>query len=153
MTESQITTEANNVTPPLKNTNAMKCIWNGIAGPSVQTLDMRTVMGATNAYVDGSHYLTLAADGRKVYVAFGSSAGTIDPNAIGNGITVCWPIPDGTTRDVRPVSGYERATGVSTLCAYNVLHYTTGTGASSGYLRLYRSSLGPGQDAGEFKAP
>lgn len=149
MTESMITTEANNVTPPLKNSVAMKCIAVLIYGPSTQTVDLNTLFGK----LDNGHYLTLRADGGKVYVAFGSSVGTIDEVATGNGITAAWPIADGENLPVRPIFGEERATGVATLVNYNVLHFKGATGAATGYLRMYRSSLSQNQEAGMFRAP
>ena len=150
MTESMITTEANNVTPPLKNSVAMKCIAVLIYGPTTQTQDLTALFGK----LDNGHYLTLRADGGKVYVAFGSSAGTIDESAVGTGITAAWPIADGENLNVRPIGGGdERATGVATLCAYNFLHFKGATGAATGYLRMYRSSLSQNQEPGMFRAP
>jgi len=149
MTESQITTEANNVTPPLKNSTAMKCIAVLIYGPATQTQDLTALFGN----LGNGHYLTLQADGGKCYVAFGTLAGTIDESATGNGATVCFPIADGQQLPVRPVSGNERATGIATLVNYNILHYKGATGAATGYLRMYRSSLTGNQDAGVFGAP
>ncbi len=149
MTESQVTYEANNVTPPLKNSTAMKCIAVLIYGPSTQTQDLTTLF----AKLDNGHYLTMQADGGKCYVAFGSSAGTIDESAVGTGPTVCFPIADGQALQVRPVFGEERATGIATLVNYNFLHFKGATGAATGYLRMYRSSLSPNQEAGMFRAP
>ena len=149
MAESMITTEANNVTPPLKNSVAMKCIAVLIYGPTTQTVDLTTLFGK----LDDGHYLTLRADGGKVYVAFGSSADSIDEAAVGNGITAAWPISDGESLPVRPIYGEERATGVATLATYNILHYKGPTGAATGFLRMYRSSLSQNQDAGMFRAP
>ena len=61
MTESMITTEANNVTPPLKNSTAMKCIAVLIFTPTTQTQDLTALF----AKFDNGHYLTLQADGGK----------------------------------------------------------------------------------------
>jgi hypothetical protein len=150
MAESMITTEANNVTPPLKNSTAMKCIAVLIYGPTTQTQDLTALF----AKLDNGHYLTLRADGGKCYVAFGSSVGTIDDTATGNSTQACWPIADGENLPVRPVFGEERATGIATLVnGYNILHYKGPTGAATGYLRLYRSSLSQNQEAGLFRAP
>lgn len=150
MTESQITTEANNVSPPLKNSTAMKCIAVLIYGPSTQTQDLTALF----SNLGNGHYLTLQADGGKCYVAFGTNPGTIDESATGTSAQACFPIADGQQLPVRPVSaGNERATGVATLCTYNVLHYKGATGAATGYLRLYRSSLNQNQDPGVFGAP
>ncbi len=149
MTESQLTYEANKVTPPLKNTAAMKCIAVLIYGPATQTQDLTALFGRYEA----GHFLTMRADGGKCYVAFGTLAGTIDESAVGSGATACWPIADGENLSVWPVHGEERATGVATLLTYPILHYKGQTGQSTGYLRLYRSSLSPNEDAGFFRAP
>lgn len=149
MTESLVTYEANNVTPPLKNSTAMKCIANFIFGPSTQTQDLTALF----AKLDNGHYLTIQADGGKCYVAFGSSAGTIDETAIGNGPAICWPLADGQQLNVRPIFGEERATNIATLTPYNILHFKGPTGAATGYLRVYRSSLSPNQEGGLFRAP
>ena len=149
MTESMVTYEANNVTPPLKNSVAMKCIAVFIYGPATQTQDLTALF----AKLDNGHYLTLQADGGKCYVAFGSSAGTISEAAVGTDVQACFPIADGQQLNVRPTFGDERATGIATQCAYNVLHYKGATGAATGYLRVYRSSLSPNQEGGLFRAP
>jgi hypothetical protein len=150
MAESQITTEANNVTPPLKNSTAMKCIAVLAFSPASLTQDLAQFF----AKLDNGHFLTVRADGGKCYVAFGSSAGTIDETAVGTGPTVCWPLSDGESMHVRPVFGEERATGIATLVSnYNILHYKGPTGTATGYLRLYRSSLNQNQEAGLFRAP
>ena len=152
MTESQVTYEANNVVPPLKNSAAMKCIAVLIYGPATQTQDLNLLF----AKLDQGHYLTLKADGGKCYVAFGSSAGTIDETATGNANTTCWPLADGERLDVRPTFGEELSTGTpmyKTQATYNILHFKGATGAATGYLRIFRSSLSPNQEAGFFRAP
>lgn len=142
--------EAFNPTWPLKNTTGLKCIWNGVASASTQTLDLTTVFGKA---LDG-HYYTLCADGAKVYIAFGSNAGTIDEQAQGSGVTVCWPVPDGTYLPITPLVGREfsyATLGYATLASQHFLHYKTTTG--TGYVRLYRSSVAPTQDPQQFPAP
>ena len=55
---------------------------------------------------------------------------------------------------MRPVFGEERGTGIATLVTYNILHFKSATtGASTGFLRMYRSSLSQSQEAGAFRAP
>jgi len=145
--------EANNVIPPLKNSDAMKsqaCVVVSTAG-IVQGLS--GLFG--NSLGDG-HFLTLEADGTKIYVAFSpNSSGSINPAATGNGATICYPIPDGVMMSVRPIAGREVGTGIATMCRYDFLHARVPTTAAvaTGYLRIYRSSLAPTQDAGEFRAP
>jgi hypothetical protein len=134
---------------PLKNSNAMKCIAVLLVSPTTQTVDLATLFGQSGT----SHDYILEADGTKVYVALGTVAGTIDERATGNGDTVCWPIPNGTALPFKPTSGREVATGIATMCSYNVLHYKVATGTATGYLRIYRASLSRGQGSEEFKAP
>ncbi len=141
--------EAANVTAPLKNSNAMKCIAVLGVSEAVQTADLAALFGSTYS----AHYYTARADGVKVYLAFGSSAGTIDEAATGNGNTVAWPVADGENLPLQLLSGKEVATGVGTLVNYNILHYKTATGMGTGYLRIYRSSVGPNQGSEAFKAP
>lgn len=146
--------QASNVTPPLKNTTAMRCIAVLHVGPTVTTQDLDLLFGK----LDNSNFITLAADGAKVYVAFGSSAGTIDDratSAVGPVTSLCWPLTDGEKSPVIPIGGGEfyPSGGVATgAVRYNVLHAKTPTGMS-GYLRIYRSSTRPGQGSQEFPAP
>lgn len=139
--------EAQNVTPPLKNTTGMKCIHVLRCTPASQVIDLRTVFGT----MDNGHFFTLQADGVKCYVAVSSNdQGSIDETAVGNGATVCWPIPDGGQLPYRLISGKELATGYATLAAYRHLFYKS---TATGYLRIYRSSVAMGQDASEFRPP
>jgi hypothetical protein len=140
--------EAANQLLPLKNTDAMKALGNVLADGTSRTLDLSTYF----AQLDAGHFLTLIADGAKVYVAMGHAAGTIDEAAVGNGATVCVPIPDGSAMHGVPIYGRTVATGIATTLAFRTLHYKT-AGTATGYLRMYRSSLAPNQGAGEFKAP
>ena len=150
---SELDFQALNVTTPIKNSNAMKCI----AVISVLTTSSSTDLGTLLGALGIGGYLTVKADmpanttGR-IYFAFGSSDGTIDDSATGTGNTVCWPLPDGHEMSFRLATGREMtASNVATLCCYKHLH-TKGT--ATGYLRVYRSSLPPDQDAGRaFKLP
>jgi len=150
---SSIAFEAENVTPPLKNSNAMKCIANIAVLTTSSSTDLAPLLGALG--IGG--YVTVKADmpanttGR-IYFALASTAGTIDETATGTGNTVCWPLPDGHEMSFRLATGRETtASNVATLCWYTHLH-TKGT--ATGYLRVYRSSLPPDQDAGRaFKLP
>ncbi len=154
MSESQITTEANNVTPPLKNTTAMKCIAVLIAGPSSQTVDLGALFGNPAS----GHYYTAVADGVKCYVALGAAAGSIDETAWGQSTLAtstlaCMAIADGTQLPFRLIGGQQTATSISTLTFNTVLHYKSPTGTATGYLRIYRSSVGPTQGLEQFKGP
>jgi hypothetical protein len=136
-------------TPPLLNSNAMKCMACLLVGGTTQSVDLSTLFGQSGT----SHDYILEADGGKVYVAMSTLASTINERATGNGNTVCWPIPDGTALPFKPVSGREQATGIATMCSYNVLNYKVATTVGSAYLRIYRASLSRGQGTEEFKAP
>lgn len=146
MSQSQVEMEAANITPPLKNTAALKCIAVLQATPSNQTQDLSALFGR----LTNGHFLTLKADGGKVYVAFGTLAGTIDETATGTGVTACWPITDGGELPVRLMGGREVATNIATLCSYNILHFKA---SATCYLRLYRSSVAQGQGSEQFPVP
>jgi hypothetical protein len=144
--------EAANITPPLKNTNAMKCIAVLSVTTSSQSQDLELLFARLGA----GHFMTVKADmpansGARVYVAFGATPGTIDETSSGTHNNACWPVIDGEELHVGQVpSGREIATGIATNSYYKYLHWK---GSATGYLRLYRSSFAPGQDAGEFRAP
>lgn len=149
-------------TPPLKNTAAMKCLAVLTVGPTTQVVDMTAMFGSK---ANSMHKYYLIADGCKPYVAFGTAVGTLDETAAniasgvqsgiatGLGPLACWPIPDGTVLPWRPTGGRETATGVATYVHYNMLHYKSGSGAATGYLRIYRSLGRTGQGSEEFTAP
>lgn len=147
----QIDYEALNVTPPVKNTGAVKCIAVLAVTTTSQSQDLTALFGSLGT----GHYLTLAADmpanaGKTVYYAFGCNAGTIDETATGTGVTVCYPIPDGQEKPYRLITGKDIGTGIATLTQYTTLHYK---GSATGFLRIYRSSVGALQDTTQFPAP
>jgi hypothetical protein len=142
-----IVNEDSNITPPLKNTTGLKCIHVLRCTPTSQVVDLRTVFGLAQT----SHFYTLQADGVKCYVAVSSNdQGSIDETALGNGATVCWPIPDGGQLPYRPIAGQELATGYATQASYPYLFYKS---TATGYLRVYRSSVAPGQGVEQFRPP
>jgi hypothetical protein len=143
-----IEVEAANIVGPLKNTTGMKAIANVLSTPATQTLNLATIFGRMNA----GHFLTIAADGSKCYIAFASNdQGTLDETAVGVGPTVCYPIPDGQSIPTRmPIGGRELATGYATLASYTYLHYKS---IATCNLRLWRSSLSQAQDAANFPPP
>jgi hypothetical protein len=141
---NEVFTEAENITPPLRNTTGLTCMYVLMCTPTSQSIDLKTIFGKH----DNGHFFTLQADGAKCYVAFASNgSGSISETATGGGATVCWPIPDGGQLPYRPVGGRETATGYATLASYPFLHYK---GAATGYLRIYRSSLGLTQSVDQF---
>ena len=142
--------QAANITPPLMNSAAMKCIGVVLGTGASQVLDLETYF----AEFDNGEFLTLVADGAKFYVALAeNAAGSINPVATGTGATVCMVIPDGTQLPFRPVAGEVKATGISTQVRYTQLHYRVNTSVSTGFLRMYRSSLQNLQGVERFPAP
>lgn len=140
--------EAENITPPLMNTTGLKCMHVLMCTPTSQVVDLRTLFGG----VDNGHFFTLQADGAKCYVAFASNGqGSISETATGGGATVCWPILDGGQLPYRPLAGRELATGYTTLA--NQSHFLHYKSTATGYLRIYRSSVGQAQDTSQFKVP
>lgn len=152
---SQREYESANITPPLKNTDGMKCIAVLAITTTSQSQDLELLFSRLGA----GHFLTVKADfplnpGSRVYVAFGATPGTIDETVTGTHNNGCWPLIDGEEMPVAQVPmGREVATGIATLSFYKYLHWKAPTGIATGYLRVYRSSFGPQQDAGEFRAP
>jgi hypothetical protein len=140
--------EAANQLLPLKNTDAMKAVATVLADGTSRTVDLSTYFSQLGA----GHFLTLVADGAKIYVSLGHAAGTIDETVVGTHNNACVPVPDGSSLHGIPIAGRTVATGIATMLNFNVLHYKT-SGSATGYLRMYRSSLAPSQDAGHFKAP
>lgn len=152
MSGSQIEIEAAQVTAPLQNNSGMKCIAVIAVGTASGVTDLATLFGS----LGNGHFFTLTADtpdtaDSRIYVAFGTnSAGTISETATGNGPTVCWPIPDKSSLPVRLLSGNVRASGIATLSLFRFLYHK---GLASGYLRVYRSSVGSSQGAEQFPPP
>jgi hypothetical protein len=143
--------EAANIIAPLRNATGlhMKAQANIVVSNAGVSQGLSGLFG--RAVGDG-HFLTLQADGAKVYVQFAAdSSGTIDAFATGNGPTICYPIPDGVSMPVVPIGGREVGTGVATTVRYNFINAKVASGGvATGYLRLYLSSLAPGQNAEEF---
>jgi len=144
--------EASNITPPLKNTAAMKCIAVVAVGTASGTTDLSTLLSK----LSNGHFLTIQPDmpdaaGGRIWFAFGATADSINERATGVGNTVCYVKGDLQELTLVPVGGREVTTGVATLSIYGVLHHK---GSASGYLRIYRSSLNPQESPGEgFPAP
>lgn len=144
--------EALNVTAPLLNSNSMKCVAVLAVTTTSQSVDLETLFASLGT----GHYFTLQADmpansGGMIYLAFGANgSGSIDQTATGNGNTVCRGIPDQQELPARIVTGKSVGTGVATQVKYNYLYYK---GSATGYLRVCRSSVGPGQGAEQFPAP
>lgn len=148
---SQVEYEAYNVTPPMKNTTGLKCIGAVIVTQTSQAINLSDYFGALGE----GHFITFQADGAKVYLAFASNnQGTVDETASGNAAGVGWPIPDGQQQPFRLVGGRERSTGYVTninVASGIVVHAKLAqSGVSTGWLRFYRSSVGPQQGVEQF---
>lgn len=137
-----------NSTPPLKNSDAMKCLFCVLADHTSRTQDLDAYFRG----LDGSQRVWLMADGAKVYVALGMNAGTISEIATGNGNTVAWPIADGAVMPMKIIGGREVATGIATFVTYRTLHYMTAATGVTAYIRGYRT-VPVGKDSQELKAP
>lgn len=144
--------EAAMIVPPLENSAGMKSQANVVVSNAGVVVGLSGLFGGS---LGQGHFLTIAADGGKLYVKFApNAAGSIDAFATGNGATIAYPIPDGAEKSFVPIAGRETGTGVATLCVYNQLHIRVASGGvATAFARLHRSSLAPGQDAGEFRAP
>jgi hypothetical protein len=143
--------EAAMITPPLMNTTGL--VMKSQAAIPVSNAGITQGLSALfGGSLGAGHFLTLQADLGKIYVSFSSNAsGSIDANATGNSPNICYPIPDGVAISVVPIGGREVGTGVATTVSYNFLHAKTASGGvATAMLRLYRSSLAPGQNAEEF---
>jgi hypothetical protein len=102
------------------------------------------------------HFITFQADGGKIYLAFASNTvGAVDETAAGNGATVAWPIPDGQQQPFRLIGGRELGTGYATNVNVGsgvIVHAKLAqSGVATGWLRFYRSSVGPSQGVEQFK--
>jgi hypothetical protein len=156
--------EANNVTLPFKNSTGMRAI----ANIPVSNAGIVQNLASLFRGIQDGHYVTPQADGAKIYVAFGSNdvgqtlaigltGFGIDANAVGTAPNVCFPIPDGVMLPGVPYGGAEVGstnTRAPTMVAgYNFVHARVASGGvATAFLRLYRSSLAPGQNPGqEFK--
>ncbi len=148
---------------PLKNSTGMRDQANLLVGFSGIVQNIASLFRDASA---GNLY-TIQPDGAKVYVAFSSNERGltigpgltgfgIDPGVTGTGPQVCFPIPDGVMVPGYLTGGKEvGSTGTlapTLVSSYNILHARVASGGvSTAYLRIYRSSLGSGQDAGFFR--
>ena len=144
--------EAANLIAPLENSAAMKSQANIVVSNAGVIQGLSGLFGGT---LGDGHFITLQADGAKIYCKLASnSAGSTNAFATGNGESIVYPVPDGAQLSFRPVMGREVATGVATHCRYDFLHLRVASGGvATAYVRIYRSSLAPTQDAGVLRAP
>jgi hypothetical protein len=144
--------QAYNVLPPYRNSSGLASQANVVVSQTSQAINLSDYFGGLGA----GHFITLEADGGKMYVAIGSNnVGTIDEQAQGVGSSVCFPIPDGQQLPMRILGGREVGTGYATY-----VNYASGiiifakmmiSGVATGYLRIYRSSVDETQGIGQLK--
>ena len=129
--------QAANLPVPIKNTASTIALYSVTVGDSSATIDLATIFGN----LESGDYLSIAAVGCTVFVAFGTSAGSIDDTARGAGLTQCFPVFENT---VLPGIPYTENL---------VLHHKAASG-DSGALHIARSSLPPNATPENwFKAP
>jgi hypothetical protein len=138
---------------PLKNSVVMHAQANLLVTPVGTSYDLRTLFGTGIA--ERGHFLTLKAEcptgTGKVFVAFGSSPGQIDPMETGVTTGVCYPLLDMLPERFQLTGGFEQGSGVATnIAIYSHLHVRGPSFMPSGFLRLQWSSLAPSQNSSEF---
>jgi len=152
---------------PIQNDQGMRNIAVLRVAPNATGVDLRTLFGnpsrgmptAPKALctpsgppnVDAGHFYTIQADAANVYLALSHSIRDIDETYLGTASGCCWKLPSGDKIRGRIPAGREYATGVATMPVYSVLNFKTLSG--SGYLRIYRSSLGLSETTEEFAHP
>lgn len=156
---SQVEYEALNVVPPMRNATGIRGIANVVVSTTSQDINLADHFGNIGA----GHYFTFQADGAKIYVAFGPGAGAINDQEQGAGSGVCFPIADGQSLPVRLLGGNLRTPAYGSQVAYATQMLVGSgyfvkaklalSGASTGFLRIYRSSVGPDQDVSQFPLP
>lgn len=147
---SDVEYEASNLTLPMRNNDQMRCIAVLSITLSGQSQNLAALFGGLGS----GHFLTvqpdLASSDGKCYLAFGSSAATIDETALGTGTTVCYVKGHLQELTGRPVGGEQVASGAATYITHRFIHWK---GTTSGYLRIYRSSTASGQTPGQAFPP
>ncbi len=153
MSIGQVAYEALNVIPPMRNASGIRGQAAIVVSPTSQDINLSDYFGN----IESGHYFTFQADGAKVYVAFGPGVGAIDEQEQGAGSGVCYPIPDGQQLPVRLVGGVLKASGYGTMMrvgsGYRVKAKLALSGAASGFLRIYRSSVSPNQGTEQLPPP
>lgn len=157
---SQRQYEAYQVTPPYQGSTglaAQACI---AVSQTARFINLTDYFGKLGS----GHYYTLQADGAKIYVSVAPhDKQTIADNAVGTLPAVCYPIPDGQSLPFVVPGGRTVGSGGSPTGFYaTMIDYSTGIGiwakvasaigslSATGYLRILRSSMGPGQGLEQF---
>jgi hypothetical protein len=144
--------QAYNTIAPYKNTSGLASEAAVLITQNSQAINLSDYFGGLSA----GHYITLQADGAKVYVAAAAnSVGTINEQDQGAGVGVCWPIPDGQQLPVRILGGRELGTGYATQVQYAsgiILHAKLAlSGVATGFLRMFRSSVDETQGISQMR--
>ncbi len=112
--------------------------------------------------IDQGSHLTVKADGPltvpsgltwKAYFSLGPRAGTVGhgwSGATPSGLQG-WPLLDGQEKQGHLLTGRAVTTGFATALSHKILHGVCTVG--SGFLRVYRSTLPQGFDAGQLRPP
>lgn len=147
--------QAYNTVAPYRNSSGMKSQAALLITQTAQAFNLSDYFGAMGT----GHFFTFEADGGKIYIAAASNAGgpAIDEQAQGNGNSVCFPIPDGQQLPIRFVGGRELGTGYATNVTYAsgiIIHAKLAlSGVSTGFLRIYRSSVDETEGLSQFRPP
>jgi hypothetical protein len=157
---SQRSYEAYQVIAPFQGSTGLANQASFAVSQTARFIDLTTVFGQLGS----GHFFTLQADGAKVYVAVAPhDKQTIADNATGAGPSVCYPIPDGQSIPFIVPGGRTRGSGAPTGPGYvTMVSYLSmigfwakvasaiGSGSATGYIRVWRSSAGPGQGLEQF---
>lgn len=142
-------------------------------GPTATGVDLRTIFGNRTGVptggadisppsgapnIDSGHFYTIKADGAggslpsgvanpwRAYIGLAATVRAVDETSPTG---ICWPLLDGQQIRARMAPATrDRATGAATLFPSPVLNFKAAAGAGTGWLRIYRSSLGEGQQPG-----
>lgn len=149
---NQVEYEALNVVLPLQNSTGMRSQAAVLITQAEQSINLSDYFGR----IGSGHYFTFQADGAKIYVSFAAhDKQAINEQTAGNGPGVCYPIADGQSLPGRFLGGREvgtsYATAVQVASGVVMRAKLALSGVATGWLRIYRSSVGPGQDRSEFR--
>jgi hypothetical protein len=148
-----IETQAYNLIPPYRNST-------GLASQAAVVVNQAGVNINLSDYFGGlgfGHFITFQADGAKVYIQVDWNTVGAAPNEQeqGGGVGVMWPIPDGQQLPMRVIGGRITGTGYSTMVTYAsgiiVRAKLALSGAATGFLRMYKSSLDETQGIGQLR--
>lgn len=146
--------EAYQVTAPYQGSTGLAAIANVAVSQTARAINLSDYFGGLSA----GHFFTIQADGAKVYVAVAPHARqTIADNVEGAVPAVCFPCPDGqmipfvvqggrTIGSGGPTGSYcTNISFASGIILWAKVASAIGSGSATGYLRIWRNSMGPGQ--------